>query len=125
MDKAKRRLAERRRRAARVRKQIVGTTQRPRLCVRRSLKHISAQIMDDLTGKSLVQVSSTAKAVAEKVASAKSAKKTDVSRIVGEMLAEKAKEKGISCVVFDRKGYPYQGRVKALAEAARSKGLVL
>lgn len=113
-------LAERQKRAVRIRKKVSGTGERPRLSVRRSLKHIYAQIVDDSTGKSLLQIGSSGKEIAQKVADKN---KTDVSKIVGEMIAEKAKEKGIEKVVFDRKGYTYHGRVKALAEAARKKGL--
>jgi large subunit ribosomal protein L18 len=111
---------ERKKRALRIRKKIQGSKDRPRLSVRRSLKHIYAQIIDDGSGKSLIQVGSTNKDVAQMISEKK---KTDVSRIVGEMIAEKAKEKGIEKVVFDRKGYTYHGRIKALAEAARKKGL--
>ena len=113
-------IAERKKRALRIRKKIHGSKERPRLSVRRSLKHIYAQIIDDSSGKSLLQIGSTNKDVT-RTASEKN--KTDVSRLVGEMIAEKAKEKGIEKVVFDRKGYTYHGRIKALAEAARKKGL--
>lgn len=124
MDRAKLRVIERKRRAERVRRSVAGTTERPRLCVRRSIKHISGQVFDDSTGKSLVQVSSAAKDIAEKVSAKGKANKTDVARIVGEVLAAKAKERGIERVVFDRKGYLYHGRVKALADGARAGGLV-
>jgi large subunit ribosomal protein L18 len=110
-------------RALRIRKNISGTEQRPRLCVRRSLNHIYAQIIDDTKGLSLVQVGSNSKDIIQKVAQAEKATKTDVSILVGQVIAEKAKEKGIEKVVFDRKGYAYHGRVKALAEAARKSGL--
>jgi large subunit ribosomal protein L18 len=110
-------------RARRIRKKIAGTTQRPRLCVRRSLSHIYAQIVDDQTGRSLVQAGSTNKDVRAKVSEKKKMSKTEVSKIVGELIADKAREKGVARVVFDRKGYAYHGRVKALAEAARKKGL--
>jgi len=110
-------------RAFRIRKKVSGTEQRPRLCVRRSLNHIYAQIIDDTKGLSLVQVGSNSKDIAQKVAQAEKASKTDVSILVGQAIAEKAKEKGIEKVVFDRKGYAYHGRVKALAEAARKSGL--
>lgn len=119
MDQAKQRLRNRKKRAFRVRKTIIGTAECPRLSVRRSLRHISVQIVDDTSGKSLVQVTSAGKEVNSK----KSGTKSDVSKRVGELIAEKATEKGIKKVVFDRKGYPYHGRVKALAEGARSKGL--
>ncbi len=107
-------------RHARVRAKVSGTTERPRLAVRRSLKHIYAQIVDDVTGRSLAQVASTSEEVRAK---AGEGTKTDVSKIVGELIAAKAKEKGISSVVFDRGGYLYHGRVQAVAEAARSAGL--
>jgi large subunit ribosomal protein L18 len=113
-------VVERKKRAARIRKTISGTQQRPRLSVRRSLNHIYAQIIDDVSGASLLQVGSTNKEIAAK---ASDKKKVDVSKMVGEMVAEKAKEKGIEKVVFDRKGYSYHGRIKALADAARKKGL--
>jgi large subunit ribosomal protein L18 len=111
---------ERKKRALRIRKKIHGTQERPRLSVRRSLNHIYAQIIDDTKGASLLQVASNCKEIAQK---ASDKNKTDVARFVGEMVAEKAKEKGIEKVVFDRKGYTYHGRIKALAEAARKKGL--
>jgi len=123
MDKAKKRIFERKHRSSRVRKKITGTDVRPRLCVRRSLNHISAQILDDLNGKSLVQTISTSKEIEQKKSGLEKATKTDVARLVGELIAEKAKEKGIETVVFDRKGYAYQGRVRALAEGARKGGL--
>jgi large subunit ribosomal protein L18 len=110
-------------RARRIRKKVAGTTQRPRLCVRRSLSHIYAQIIDDQTGRSIVQAGSTNKDILAKVAEKKKISKTEVSKLVGELIADKAKEKGVAKVVFDRKGYAYHGRVKALAEAARKKGL--
>ncbi len=113
-------VAERKKRALRIKKKIRGTVSRPRLCVRRSLNHIYVQIVDDTSGKSLLQIGSIGKDIAQKAANKN---KTDVSRLIGEMAAEKAKEKGIEKVVFDRKGYTYHGRIKALAEAARKKGL--
>ena len=122
MDSSKKRLMERKRRAQRVRCKIAGTTERPRLCIRRSLNHIYAQIVDDVTGISIVQVGSTGKEFTSKTAG-KELCKSDISKMIGEMIAEKALEKGIKQVVFDRKGYLYPGRVKALAEAARGKGL--
>ena len=118
-----RKLNQRQRRSIRIRKKISGTSERPRLCVRRSLSHIYAQIVDDITGKSLVQTGSTCKEISGKITDKAKTSKTDVARLVGELVAEKAKEKGIEKVVFDRKGYAYHGRVKALAEAARKKGL--
>ena len=108
-------------RHARVRSKVEGTTERPRLAVRRSLKHIYAQLVDDTTGISLAQVASTSKEVLAKLSDAST--KTDASTAIGEIIAAKAKEKGISAVVFDRGGYIYHGRVKAVAEAARTAGL--
>jgi large subunit ribosomal protein L18 len=107
-------------RHVRVRSKVEGTTERPRLAVRRSLKHIYAQLVDDSTGTSIALVTSDSKDVREKIGEGS---KTAASTIVGELIAAKAKEKGISSVVFDRGGYIYHGRVKAVAEAARSAGL--
>ena len=121
MDKAKERIEKRAKRAARIRKDVVGTPSRQRLCVKRTLKHIIAQIIDDVAGVTLVYVDDVSKEVAAKV---KGMNKTDSAKVVGEIVAKKAVEKGISSVVFDRKGYPYHGRVKAFAEAAREHGLV-
>jgi len=87
------------------------------------LCHIYAQIIDDVSGKSLVQAGSTCKEISGKLTDKAASSKTNVAKLVGELVAEKAKEKGIEKVVFDRKGYAYHGRVKALAEAARKKGL--
>jgi large subunit ribosomal protein L18 len=123
MNNAKRRLDERKRRASRVREKISGTADRPRLCVRRSLNHIYAQLIDDENKISIIQVGSAGKSFSEKV-NGKEVSKSDIAKIVGESIAEQAKEKGITKVVFDRKGYLFHGRVKALAEAARAKGLV-
>ncbi len=123
MNSANKRLIERKRRAFRVRKKISGTAQRPRMCIRRTLKHIYAQIVDDVTGTTLVQVGSRGKKFSE-MASGKEGTKSVDAKLVGALLAEQAREKGISTVVFDRKGYLFHGRVKALAEAAREKGLI-
>jgi large subunit ribosomal protein L18 len=102
-------------RAGRVRARVSGSDARPRLAVFRSASHIYAQIINDLTGKTLAQSSS--KDVKVKGA------KTDLSVEVGKAIAEKAKAAGITKVVFDRGGFKYHGRVKALAEAAREAGL--
>jgi large subunit ribosomal protein L18 len=118
---ASQRLHSRIARHERVRNKVSGTAERPRLCVRRSLKHIYAQLVDDTTGISLAQVASTSKEVLAKLSDAST--KTDASTAIGEIIAAKAKEKGISAVVFDRGGYIYHGRVKAVAEAARTAGL--
>ena len=101
----------------RVRGKISGTAERPRLCVYRSLKNISAQIIDDTTGNTLVAASSLEKAFEGSGSNKEAAKK------VGLMIAEKALAKGIENVVFDRGGYLYIGRVAALADGAREAGL--
>lgn len=118
---ASQRVAARIARHERVRSKVSGTTERPRLCVRRSLKHMIAQIIDDTTGISIAQISSVSEAVKAKAGA--DASKTDVSTAVGELIAAAAIEKGIKSVVFDRGGYVYHGRVKAVAEAARTAGL--
>lgn len=118
---ASQRVAARIARHERVRNKVSGTAERPRLCVRRSLKHMIAQIIDDTTGTSIAQISSVSEAVKAKAGA--DASKTDVSTAVGELIAAAAIEKGIKSVVFDRGGYVYHGRVKAVAEAARTAGL--
>lgn len=102
----------------RVRKKISGTTERPRLAVYRSSKNIYAQIIDDVTGRTLVSASSLDKDFALKAGSNK-----DASKAVGEIVAKRALEKGIKEVVFDRGGYVYHGRIQVLAEGAREAGL--
>ncbi|REJ84367.1 MAG: 50S ribosomal protein L18 [Acidobacteria bacterium] len=110
---------ERRRRARfRVRSRVVGTAERPRLAVKKSLKYIYAQIINDRTGETLASASSLELRDREGSGSNKAAAKA-----VGEKLAERAKEKGVSAVVFDRGGAVYHGKIKELAEAARGGGL--
>ncbi|MFH1213256.1 MAG: 50S ribosomal protein L18 [Candidatus Neomarinimicrobiota bacterium] len=111
----------RERRQKRSRRKIKGTTERPRVAVFRSLTHIYAQVIDDSVSKSLLAVSDLTPEVREQIKS--DTKKSAKSALVGKCLAEKALAKGISKVVFDRGGYQYHGRVKALAEAARKAGL--
>jgi large subunit ribosomal protein L18 len=123
MNIAKKRVVSRGTRARRIRKKVSGTGERPRLCVRRSLNHIYAQLVDDEKGVSLLQVGSTGKEFAAKAAGIEKITKSGISKLVGELLAEKARANGVTKVVFDRKGYLYHGRVKALADAARGKGL--
>ena len=101
----------------RIRKIVTGVEKKPRLSVFRSNKEINAQLIDDITGKTLVAVSSRDKGVASK------GTKIDVATLVGKTLAEKATKAGIETVAFDRNGYLYHGRVKALAESAREAGL--
>jgi large subunit ribosomal protein L18 len=100
----------------RIRKKINGTTARPRLAVYRSNKSIYAQVIDDLAGNTLVAASSRDTAIAK-------ASKSDMAKEVGKLLAERAKAAGIISIVFDRAGYQYHGRVKALADGAREGGL--
>ena len=110
----------RERRHTRVRKQLFGTTQRPRLNVFKSLSEIYAQIIDDIEGNTLVSASTIDKELREQV---KGMKKSEQAKAVGKTVAERAKSKGISAVVFDRGGFRYVGRVKALADGAREGGL--
>ena len=112
------RTASRLRRQLRGRKRINGSAERPRLVVTRSAKHISVQVVDDLVGKTLAYAS-TMEADLRSVAGDKTAK----ARKVGELVAARAKEKGIESVVFDRAGNKYHGRIAALADAAREGGL--
>jgi large subunit ribosomal protein L18 len=114
----------RRRRHKRVRQRIAGTTSIPRLCVFRSLKHIYAQIIDDDAGQTLVSASTLDKDVRAELAELEGQGKMDQAKVVGRRLAEKALSKGVKQVVFDRGGYVYHGRVKALADASRKGGLV-
>lgn len=112
----KNKIQRRGRRKAGIRKRVMGTPDCPRLSVFRSAKHIYAQVIDDLGGKTLVAASS----VTEKVAAGGN---VAAAEVVGKTLAEKAKAAGISAVQFDRNGYRYHGRVKALADSAREAGL--
>ena len=100
---------------------IVKHPSRYRLVVSRSNKNMSAQLVDDFTGKTITSASSLDKILKNKVAKLKT--KTEVSVFIGKTLADKAKSKKISKIVFDRNGFPYHGRVKALAESARKNGL--
>ena len=104
-----------------IRKRVLGTPERPRLVVSRSLKHVFAQIVDDVNQKTLIGISSSSKKYASLLKDAKD--KKDAARIIGEEIAKLAAEKKIETVVFDRNGYLYHGRVKNLAEAARKGGL--
>jgi len=108
------------RRHGRVRKDLAGTAQRPRLAVFRSITGIYAQVVDDGMGHTLVSASSVDKELREKV---KGLKKSEQAKLVGKTVAERAKSKGITAVVFDRGGFKYIGRVKALADGAREGGL--
>ncbi len=103
----------------RIRKHISGTGERPRMSVFRSNKQIYVQLIDDTEGRTLLSVSSLNKDIAGK----KDINKTEQAKLVGKLAAEKSKEAGITNVVFDRNGYLYHGRIKALAESAREAGL--
>jgi large subunit ribosomal protein L18 len=107
-------------RHSRVRKDVFGTPERPRLCVYRSISNISAQIIDDVNGTTLVSASSLEKEIKAKLAYGGN---KDASKVVGELIAKRALEKGIETVCFDRGGFLYHGRVKELADGARSAGL--
>jgi len=102
----------------RIRKKVAGTPERPRLAVFRSLNHIYAQVIDDRSGATICAASSL-----EKGAGVAGGGNIDAAKAIGRLIAERAKEKGVSSVVFDRGGYIYHGRVKSLAEAAREAGL--
>ncbi|ERP31304.1 50S ribosomal protein L18 [Chitinivibrio alkaliphilus] len=111
--------AKRKKRAFRVRKKITGTAERPRLSIFRSNKNFSAQIIDDMKGETLCSASSLDAKI-----SCDGKTKTEISQAVGALLAEKAKEKNITTVVFDKNGFPFtSNRVKMFADAARDQGL--
>lgn len=110
--------ARRRRIHRRIRRRVKGSEARPRLAVFRSVKHIYAQVIDDANGKTVASASS-----AEKNSPVKNGGNVAGAQALGRLIAERAREKGVSAVVFDRGGYLYHGRVKALAEAAREAGL--
>jgi len=110
----------RQRRHTRVRTKVKGTNTRPRLCVFRSLHHIYAQVVDDIQGHTLTSASTLDPEIKEETAGKK---KADEAGLVGSLVAKRALSQGINQVIFDRGGYKYHGRVKALAEAARREGL--
>jgi large subunit ribosomal protein L18 len=110
----------RERRHQRLRKRLMGTSERPRLNVFRSDKHIYAQVIDDLSGHTLAAASDID---ADGRSTMSDGTKSDKAKLVGQLVAERARQAGVTKVVFDRGGYQYHGRVKALAEAAREAGL--
>lgn len=110
----------RKRRHIRIRKKVIGTAERPRLCIFKSLNNIYAQIIDDTKGHTLVSASTLDKELREKEGHKGN---KEFAKKVGELIAERALKLGITKVVFDRTGYKYHGTVKALADAARQKGL--
>ena len=120
MAKANVRVASRLRRQARVRKKVLGTAERPRLCVFRSSAHIYAQVIDDEKGTTLVALSSLSPGLKDSLTGLK---KAEAAKAVGKAIAEAAKSQGCQKVVFDRNGFLYHGRIKALSEGAREGGL--
>ncbi|MBA4027653.1 MAG: 50S ribosomal protein L18 [Planctomyces sp.] len=119
MDHAKHKRARRERRHVGIRKRVEGTPSRPRLAVYKSLMHIYAQVIDDLAGRTLVSASS----LEADLGLGKKTGNAAAAAAVGAALAKRAKDKGVQAVVFDRAGFRYHGRVKALADAARKEGL--
>ena len=120
MDRHKDKRAKRLRRHLHVRQRIVGTAERPRLSVFRSLRHTYAQVIDDIEGRTLVSASTVSPEVKEEV---KRGGNKEAARLVGKVVAQKAVEAGITEVAFDRGPYRYHGRVKEVAEGARESGL--
>ncbi len=121
MDKARAKQERRARAHRRLRQRLAGTAERPRLSVFKSARYIYVQLVDDRAGQTLVQASSFEPALRERIGG--SAKSKAAAKTVGEVIAERAGKAGIKRVVFDRGGYVYHGRIKELADAARSKGL--
>jgi large subunit ribosomal protein L18 len=115
-----RHVTSREKRRARIRRKLSGTAARPRLTVYKSLKHMYAQLVDDVSGKTILSVGTTSKTLKNDV---KEDDKTSAAKKVGAAIARAAKEKGIEAVVFDRNGFDYHGRVEAVAAAAREAGL--
>jgi len=120
MAKVNPRWLARDRRRSRVRKKILGTAARPRLCVFRSASHIYAQIIDDVKGETLAATSTMTATLKDSI---KGLKKLEAAKLIGKAIAEAASAKGVDKVVFDRNGFLYHGRVKALSEGAREAGL--
>jgi len=113
-------LAARRRRQLRARRKITGTTERPRLCVTKTLKHMYAQIINDELGHTLVAACTREASIAEGLSGTGN---VEAAHKVGLEVGQRAKEKGITSIVFDRAGWPYHGRIKAVADGAREAGL--
>ena len=118
MDRAKERKVSRGRIRVRIRAKLSGTAERPRLAVKKSLKHIYAQLIDDSAGKTIAAASTR-----DKDAGVKGGSNQAAAKAFGALIAKKAKDKGVKRVVFDRSGYQYHGNIKALADAARENGL--
>jgi large subunit ribosomal protein L18 len=115
------RVEARRRRHARVRRKVVGSAERPRLSVYRSLHHIYAQVIDDTSGRTLVSASTLDSTLRDEIGQLEV---HEQAKAVGRAVAERAKAAGINEVVFDRSGYPYHGRIKAVADGSREAGLI-
>ena len=120
MSTAMKKSASRIRRKKSIRKKLAGTSERPRLSVFRSNKHIYAQVIDDTNGKTLASMSTASEAIRGDITEKK---KTEAAQLVGQKIAEKCKDLSIGTVVFDRNGFIYHGRIKAVAEGAREGGL--
>lgn len=120
MSVANQRRLARMKRQVRVRRKIRGSEERPRLCIFRSSKHIYVQIIEDVSGRTLVAASTASKGIVEGV---KNTGNIEAAKVVGQAIAKKALEQNIKQVVFDRNGFLYHGRIKALADAAREAGL--
>lgn len=118
MNRNKQKTIRRGRRRTGIRKRVIGTPERPRLAIFRSAKHVYAQVIDDLAGKTIASASSR-----DKDFSAEKTGNADAAKAVGAKIAERAKAAGVEAVVFDRGGYRYHGRVQALASGAREAGL--
>lgn len=118
MDKQSKKQTRRDRRRAGIRKRVSGTPERPRLCVRRSLNHLYVQVVDDLAGHTLASASTR-----DKDFSGDAKGNTDAAKKIGMTIAERAKAAGVENVAFDRSGFRYHGRIKAMADAAREGGL--
>lgn len=121
MPRVKRLTSRRKIRHRRVRKKVSGTSERPRMAVFKSLRHIYVQVIDDSRGHTVAAASSLESSIRSEVNGSEA--KSEVSKLVGKLIAERAKESGVKTVVFDRGGFKYHGRTKALAEAARQGGL--
>lgn len=121
MDPNREKWRKRERRHKRVRQRVIGTAERPRLSVYRSLKNVYCQLIDDIAGKTLASSSTLQKDIMEKV---RYGGNKAAAELVGQKIAEKARKIGIERVVFDRGGYKFHGRIKALAESARKNNLV-
>ncbi len=122
MDKAQERVEARERIHRRIRRKVAGTAERPRLAVRKSLRFIYAQLIDDVAGATVAQANSREATI---LGSGKSAGGRKAAVAVGALIAERARDKGIAAIVFDRGGHLYHGNIKALADSAREKGLKL